>query len=137
MIDHADHVRSLPNGLERQKITHDSEYVLSSLPRRNHILDSIGEQHDANAIVVADRGHRDDSGKLARQLALESLDSAEALRPREVYCKHHGQLALLNVSLYERASHSRRYVPIDRAHFITGLVFSHLGEFHSLAFENA
>ncbi len=33
--------------------------------------------------------------------------------------------------------HPRRHVPVNRAHFVTRLIFSHLVEIHALAFEDA
>ena len=100
------------------------------------MLDSIGKKQHSNAIVVSYRGHSEHRRELARQLALESFHRAESLRTREVDNQHHGELALLYVPFDKWASHARRNVPVDRADFVTGLVFTHLRELHSLAFEH-
>ena len=136
VVDRGHHVGSAPDGLEREEIANDAQHVTPSLPRRNDVLDAIGEKKNANAVVVPNRGHRQHSGQLARQLALESLYRPESLRSGEIDDQHHGELALFDVALDERPAHSRGDVPVDRADLVAGLILAHFRELHSLALEH-
>jgi hypothetical protein len=135
IVDCRHHVRSPTDGLEGEQIADDAQHVSPSLPRRNHVLDAIGEQEHAHAIVVSDCRHREHRRQLGGKLALESLDGSKSLRARQVDDEHHGQLALLDVPLHEGSPHARGDVPIDRAHLVAGLVLAHLGELHPLTLE--
>jgi hypothetical protein len=110
--------------------------VSTALPRWDDVLDPIGEEQCSDAIIVAHGGHCQDGGELRGQLALEATPRAEAFGAREVDDQHHGQLALLDVALHERAAHARRDVPVDDADLVAGLVLAHLGELHPLPLED-
>jgi hypothetical protein len=100
------------------------------------VLDPIGEKNNANAIVVLNRGHRQDGGELARQLALESSHRPESLRTREIDDQHYRELALLDITLDERSAHPSGNVPVDRANLVTWLILADLRELHPLPFEH-
>src|SRR6185436_4928334 len=49
---------------------------------------------------------------------------------------HECEFAFLDELLDERMVHSRRDIPVNRAHVVAGLVFAHLVEVHALALED-
>ena len=122
--------------LEGEEVADDAQHVAPALARRDHMLDAIGEQHYADAIVVAHGRHRQDRGQLAGGFALEPAHGTELLRAGEIHGEHDGELALLDVPLDVRAAHAGSDVPVDGAHLVAGLVLAHLGELHSLPLEH-
>src|ERR1035437_2011540 len=75
-------------------------------------------------------------GELGGERLLVPLPGAEPARARTIHDQEHRQLALLDVALDEETAHPRAHVPVDRAHFVAGLVFAHLGELHALPLEH-
>ena len=121
--------------LEREDVPDDAERVPTSLPWRHHVLRVVSEQQRTHPVVVAYGGHGEHRAQLARQLALEPPLRPEPLRAREIDRQHHGELALLDVTLHVGVAHARRHVPVDRAHLVAGLVLAHLRELHPLPLE--
>src|SRR5688572_6257626 len=136
VIDGRNQIGATANGLEGEKVPNDAEDVAPSLPWRNDVLYSIGEEQHTDAIVVTHCRHRQHRRELDRELALEAAHRSEALRPRKVDHQHHRQLPLLDEALHERPAHARCHVPVNGAHLVTGLILAHLGELHSLPLEN-
>ena len=120
-----------------QHVTDHLQRAITPLLRRDEVLDAVGEQDQADLVVVADRAQREHRAQLGRNLALEARDAAELTRGAQVDQQHHRQLALLHVLLDERLPHAGRHVPVDRAHVVAGDVFPDLGELHAAALEHA
>src|SRR6266496_584066 len=137
MIDHRRDVGSLPLWLERQEIADDAKDVLASFAWRKDVLNAVGEQHHADAVVVAHGGHGEHGSELTGKLALESLDRPEPFRPGEIDSEHDRELAFLDVPFDERPPHAGGDVPVDSTDFVSRLILTDFGELHPLSLEHA
>ena len=95
------------------------------------MLDLVGEQDGAHAVLVPHRSERDDGGDLRRELALGELAGAEVARRAHVDQELDRHLALLREALHVGAPGAGGHVPVDRARGVAGDVFPHLVELHS------
>src|SRR5690606_31317322 len=136
VIECAGNVGSLRLRPERQHVADQAQYVPPALAWRHDVLDAIREDDEADAVVVADGRESEHGRDLRCQLRLEPAARAELLRARQVDQQHHRELSLLDVLLHVWHTDTRRDVPVDVAHVVTGLVLAHLGELHSLSAED-
>ena len=65
VLERAGDVGAAPDRLEHEQVADEAQRVAASLARRHDVLDAIGEQHRADAVVVADGRHREHRGELA------------------------------------------------------------------------
>src|SRR5688500_14666094 len=128
--------RAVPLRTERQHVADHAQRVASPLPRRHEVLDDVGEDEQADAVVVARRGQREDGRDLGGELGLEAATRAELLGAGQVYGEEHGQLALLDVLLHVGSRRARGDVPVDVAYVVTRLVLAYFRELDPLPLED-
>jgi hypothetical protein len=90
VIERSRQVSAPPCRLEGEEIANQAQHVAAPFLRRYHMLDVIAEDDEADAVVVADGGKRQNCGQLGGALGLESLARAELFRTREVNREQHG-----------------------------------------------
>ena len=101
------------------------------------MLDAVAEQHEPDAVVVANRRHRQHGGQLRRHFTLEAPPRPEAFRSRHVDSEHHRELAFFDIPLDVRALHTHcRHIPVDAPHLVARLILADLGELHALPLEH-
>ena len=132
-----DQIRPAPLRLEKQNLADDAQHVAAALARRDELFHLVGEQQQADLVVVADGGKGEHGGDFGGQFAFRLLARAEQAGAAHVHHQHHRQFALLDEFLDERMIHPRGDVPVNRAHVVAGLVLAHLVEIHALALEDA
>jgi hypothetical protein len=103
---------------------------------RHEALDAVGEEDEADPVVVLDRAEREERRDLGDRLHLGPGGRAEALRGGEVDEEHDGHLPLLGEDLHVGLVHARRDVPVDETHVVARLVLPHLAEGHAPALED-
>ena len=130
-------IRPAPFRLEKQNLADDAQHVAAAFARRNELLHLVGEQEQADLVVVADGGEGEHGGDLGGEFAFGLLARAEQAGAAHVHHQHQRQFAFLDELLDERMVHPRGDVPVNRAHVVAGLVFAHLVEVHALALEDA
>ena len=86
-------------------------------------------------VIVYRGGKRQHRRDLRRKLPLCLYRSSEYPRRAYIYQKHDSHLPLLFEYLYVGRTQSGRDVPVHIAHVVSELVFAHLAEGHTPAFE--
>ncbi len=95
-------------------------------------LHAIGEEREADFIVVALGGERQRGGHFGGEFLFGLVATAEPPRRADIHQQHHRQLAFLHELFHKRLVQSRGDVPIDIAHLIARLILAHLIKIHSL-----
>ncbi len=124
-------------GTEGEEIADQREHVAAALLRRDVELRLLGEEEEADLVVVAHRREREDGADLGGDLLLELGAGAEELRAREIAREHGGELALLLVAPHVRAAGASGHVPVERSDVVARRVLAHLRELHAPALEDA
>ena len=88
------------------------------LARRDVVFDVAVKKHQADFVVAADGGKREQRAQFGGGLALGALARAEVLRGGDVGHQHERELAFLDVAFDERRAGAGGDVPIDRAHVV-------------------
>ena len=123
--------------LEEKNFADDAQDVAAAFAGRDVFLDDVGEEDEADLVVVADGGEGEDGGDLGGEFALGLGAGTERAGAAEVHEEHDGEFAFLDEFFDEGMVHPRGDIPVDGAHVVAGLVFAHLVEVHALAFEHA
>ena len=129
-------IRPAPLRLKEQHFADDAQDVAAAFARRDEFLHLVGEQNQADLVVVADGGEGEHGGDLGGEFALGLVARAEQAGAAHVHDEHEREFAFLDELLDERMVHPRGDVPVNRAHVVAGLVFAHLVEVHALALED-
>ena len=126
-------VRPAVGGLEGHELAHEAARVGPPARGRHEHLHPVGEADEADPVVAPERSQREHAGDLDRLLALGRFPGAQRARGAQIDDEDDGELALLPVSLDERAAGPRRRVPVDGADVVAGLVLADLVEIHAAA----
>jgi hypothetical protein len=110
--------------------------VALALLGRHEALDTIGEDDEADTVVVLDGAEGQERRDLRDRLHLGPPGGAEPLGSGEIDEEHHRHLALFGEDLHVRLVHAGRDVPVDEADVIPRLVLAHLAEGHAAALED-
>ena len=124
-------------GLEGQQIADQAHGAVLALARRHVMRDPVGEDDQADLVIVADRAEREDRREFGGNLALRPRHAAEQTRGAEIDQQHDRELALLDILFDERRAHARGNVPVDRTHVVAGHILANLGELDPAALEHA
>ena len=128
-------VRLLALGLVVEEFADDIEDVLAAFLGWNELLDLVGEEDDADLVVVLNGREGERGRNLGHHVALELLDGPEVETAADVNQQHNRQLAFLLEDLDVRLSKASRHVPFDVANIVAVLVLAHLGESHAATLE--
>src|SRR5262249_47737284 len=115
----------------------DAQRVRSALLRRNEQLDAIGEKQEAYFVVISNGTECEEAGYLGSKLTFRLRGAPKISRSAHIDDQHHSELALFRKFLYERTTHPRSDVPVNRANLISRLILPHVFKVHSASFENA
>ena len=132
-----DQIRSAPLRLKKQDFADDAQDVAAAFARRDEFLHFIGEQQQADLVVVADGGEGEHGRDLGGEFAFGLRARAKQAGAAHIHDQHERQFAFLDEFFDERMVHPRGDVPVNGAHVVAGLVFAHLVEVHPLPFEDA
>ena len=121
--------------MEVKHLADDVKDVLTSILWRNILLDAVGEEDDTDLVVVLNGREGDRSGDLCGQLTLHLLCRTEVQRSRHIDEQHHRELTLLLKDLDIRMVEAGGDVPVNIPNIVPELIFTHLGESHTLAFK--
>ena len=135
VFDGVGNVRLLTLGLIVEQFADDVEDVLAAFLGRDELLYLVGEEDDANLIVVLNGREGERGCNLGHHVAFELLDGTEVETAADVNQQHHRQLAFLLEDLDIRLSEAGRHVPFDVANVVAVLVLAHLGESHAAPLE--
>ena len=102
----------------------------------NIFLYLVGEEDDADLVVILDGTEGEGSGNLRHHVALGLHLGTEVERTADIYHEHHGELAFLLKNLDVRAVEAGSDVPVDVAYVIAELVLPHLTERHTASLES-
>ena len=114
--------------LEGEDLAHHAQHVPLALLGRHELLHLVGEDDEADPIVVADRREGQHRRQLGRQVPLLPHARAEPPRGRHVDQQEHRHLALLGEELHVGVVHARRDVPVDEPDVVARDVLPHLGK---------
>jgi hypothetical protein len=89
---------------------------------RDHVDRRPGHEHGTEPVLVAGGQEADAGGRRRRGLGLVVGDGPEPHRRRRVDHQPGGEVAVGDLLAYMRLAGSRRHVPVDTAHVVTGLV---------------
>ena len=128
-------VRACALRMEVEHLTDDVKDMLASILWRNILLYTVGEEDDTDLVIVLNGRESDRRSDFCSQLALHLLRSTEVQRPRDVDEQHHRELTLLLKDLDIRMVEAGRDVPVNIPDIVAELIFTHLGESHTLAFK--
>ena len=106
-----------------------------SFLRWNEFLDAVGEANQAHLVVVFDGGECQRGADLSGQLALQLNIATEEVRAAHIDQQHNGHLSLFAEEFDVGLAVAGADVPVDDADVVADLVFPHLLEFHTPAFE--
>ena len=112
-----------------------SRMCFAALLRRDEFLNLIGEEDDADLVVVLNGREGERGGNLGEHLTFRLVDGTEVETSRHIDHEDDGQLALLLKHLDERTSETCSDVPVNVAHVVAELVFADLRESHSSSLE--
>ena len=129
-------VRAAPFGLEGEEVADEAQDVAASLAGGDESFHAVGEDEEADFVVVGGGGKSQHRRQFRRQFSLEAIDGAEVAGAAGIHQEHDGQLALFNIAFDERFAHAGGHVPINIADFVANLVRAHLIEFHAVSFED-
>ena len=107
------------------------------LARGDRQFDSVGERDQADVVVVAYRGKRQQGAEFGGGLVLQLTVAAERSGSGQVDYEPYRQFTFLYIALDERPTHASRHVPVDAADLVPRRILSHLFEFHPAALEDA
>ena len=110
--------------------------MLATLARRNEQLHLVGEDQQADAVVVGGGREAEHGGQLGCQFTLELLHRPEVLRGAGINDQHDRQLALLDVAFHVYLAGAGGHVPVDGADLVAGLVGTNFLELHAPPLEN-
>src|SRR5262249_18215003 len=108
-----------------------------ALAGRHKTLHAVGKGNEADLVVIADGAEGQYGGQFGGNFALLLRLRAELVAAAAIHQQHHGQLALLDEPFDEGMAHARRYVPVNGADVVAGLVFADFLEGDAGALENA
>ena len=128
-------ISSMSCRLEANKFAYDAQYVAAAFFGRNEFLDAVAEHHHAHLVVVVYGREGQRGCNLGYKLRLVLAGGAEDVRATNIDEEHHRQFAFLFEHLDVGVVETRGDVPVDVAHIVAVLVFSHLAECHTAAFE--
>ena len=123
--------------LEVKNFANEPQGVRAAFLRGDVKLDRVGEEQQADLVVIPDRAEGEQTRDFRREFALRLRVAAEISRSADVHDQNHGQLAFLGEFFHKRGAEARGHVPIDGADFVARLIFAHFIEVHPAAFENA
>ena len=123
--------------LEKEDLANEPQGMRAAFLRRNEKLDLIGEEEQADLVVIPNGAEGEQTRDFRRKFALRLRRTAEISRCAHIHDQHHRQFALFGEFLDERGPHPRRHVPIDRANFVARLILAHFLEVHPASFEDA
>ncbi len=128
-------VRLLALGLVVEEFADDIEDVLAAFLGWDELLDLVGEEDDADLVVVLNGREGERGRNLGHHVALELLDGTEVETAADVNQQHNRQLAFLLEDLDVGLSKASRHVPFDVANIVAILVLAHFGESHAAPLE--
>ena len=104
---------------------------------RNKKFNTVGEENEADLVVVTNRAEGEQTGDLRRQLTLGLGNAPEISGGADVNNEHDGKLAFFGKFFHKRGAHARRHIPVDRADLVPRLIFAHVFKIHPAPFEHA
>ena len=96
----------------------------------------IRKDNQADLVIVLDSREGNEGTEFRRHLIFHAFRTAEGARGREVHQEHHGQFAFFDEALHVGVPHAGGNIPVDRAHLVAELVFTHLVKLHTTALED-
>ena len=127
--------------LEVKDVADEAQGVRAAFARREIMLHVIGEEEQTDFVVVADGGKGEHAGDFGGELALAELHAAEVARSAHIHHQHDRELALFGELFHVRIpanfAQARGHIPVDRAHFVAGLVLAHFLKIHASAAKDA
>lgn len=129
-------VRSAVPGFEEQDLANDAKNVAATLLGRDEGLDLVGKEKQADFVVVAGGGERENARQLGGQFAFALIEGPEIPRSGEIDREDDGKLAFFFEELNKGPVHFGGDIPVDCADIVTGHVFPHFGKVHPCAFED-
>lgn len=129
------HIGSSALRVEIYQFADDIEYVFTTFFGRYILLNLIGEEDHSYLVVVLNGAEGQCGGNLSDHILFRLNLCAELQRTTDVDEKHHSQLTLFLKHLHIRSMEASGYVPIDVAHIVAILVFTHFAECHTTPFE--
>src|SRR5260221_6118496 len=92
--------------------------------RRNEQLDSVAEEQEGDFVTAAGGREGQRAGYLRGKLTFGSADRAERGGSRNIQSKHHCQLALFTITIYQWPAHAVGDIPVDITDLVSGHVFA-------------
>src|ERR1700733_684229 len=128
-------VRATTLGGVVENIAHDAQHVAPAFLGRQITFYAVRIEQQTHLVAVADRGKRQQAGKLRGQIAFAQARRSEISGCADVHQQQDREFALLGEFLDERPAGARRDIPVDGSHFIARAVFAHFVEVHAAALE--
>ena len=122
-------------GMKVYQFAYDIQYMLAPLLGRNILLNLVGEEDNANLVVVLYGTERQCGCNLSHHVALSLTLSAKVERTAHIDEQHHCEFALLLKHLDVWAVESCRDIPVDVPDVVAKLIFAHLAKRHSPSLE--
>ena len=110
--------------------------MLSALLGRNILLNLVREEHHSNLIVVLNGAECKRCGYFRYHITLHLLLRSEIERAADINEQHHRKFTFLLINLYIRSMKTCGDIPVNITNIVTKLVFAHLAERHTAAFES-
>ncbi len=129
------HVGAMTFEIGLEDLRHQSQCVLAAFGGRDERLDSIGEEEEADAVLLPRRGEGQRAGDLRQALALASAPAAEVARRAHVEGQEDLELAFGAERLEKGPARSGGDVPVDLANVVARHVLTDLLEVHARAAE--
>src|SRR5207244_3046206 len=101
--------------LEKEHLPDHAQDVFSSFARWYEFFDFIGEQDEADLVIIANSGESQHRGNFGGQLALGLLVGAEQTRTADIDDEHERQFAFFHKLFYEGMIHAGGDIPINGA----------------------
>ena len=109
----------------------------TTLLRGNELLDAVAEKDASHLVVVLRSGKSEHGGDFGDDVLLQFVRRTEHTRTADIDQQHHGQLALLLITLDVRTAAAGGDIPVDVAHVVPHTVLAHFAESHAAPLEGA
>jgi len=129
------HIRAMARRFEVQEFANDVKDMLASFLGRYELLDAVGEEDDADLVVVLNGAEGQRGSDLGLHIALCLHDGTEIKAAADIHQEHDREFALLLEDLDIRLVEASGHIPLDVPDVVAILIFSHLAEGHTATLE--
>lgn len=137
VVEGLGNVGSVMFGLEGEDFADDVQDVHLPFSGRDEIFNLVGEDDEADLVVVFNGGEGEEATELGGDLVFGFSGRAVGAGAGHIDEKEEGLFALFDEAFDEGLSGTCGYIPVDGADFVAGLVFADFVELHAAPFEYA